>query len=159
MASTGEARREEADKRSALLKSARSLCDAFASGSPLDDVLENFSTIDSGSSVVCLEHGLSNLAPFLGREFRGLEGAREYFGIISDLLTYENMRFSGYAVDEEASLVSVVGRATFTWKSTGDSWDEVFTYRLKFDEYAKVEVYEVWADSGAAYLASKGGLG
>lgn len=56
-------------------------------------------------------------------------------------------------------MVSVVGKARFVWKTTGNGWDETFTYRLRFDQDAKVVVYEVWADSGAAYLASRGELG
>jgi len=51
-------------------------------------------------------------------------------------------------------VTSVRGRARFTWKSTGKAWDEIFVYRIQLDEEGKVLVYEVWADSGAAYLAS-----
>lgn len=48
------------------------------------------------------------------------------------------------------------GEAWFRWKDTGQNWEEVFTYALAFDEEAKVLKYEIWADSGAAYLARKG---
>ena len=50
--------------------------------------------------------------------------------------------------------VSVRGKAKFTWKSTGKIWNEVFIYRIQLDEEGKILIYEVWADSGAAYLAS-----
>jgi hypothetical protein len=59
-------------------------------------------------------------------------------------------------VDVESSIVCVRGEATFTFKSTCQSWNEVFTYRLAFDDPGdKIKIYEVWADSGAAYLASR----
>jgi len=73
-------------------------------------------------------------------------------------LTYENMRFSEYIVDIENHKVSVKGQATFTWTKTEESWDEIFTYSLDFDDELKVTDYQVWADSGAAYLASLGKL-
>jgi hypothetical protein len=49
--------------------------------------------------------------------------------------------------------VSVKGRAKFTWIETGQTWDETFTYSLDFDDESKITNYQVWADSGAAYLA------
>jgi len=54
--------------------------------------------------------------------------------------------------------VSVKGQAKFTWIETGQSWDETFTYSLDFDDEPKVTDYQVWADSGAAYLARLGKL-
>lgn len=54
--------------------------------------------------------------------------------------------------------VSVKGRAKFTWVETAQSWDETFTYSLDFDDELKVTDYQVWADSGAAYLARLGKL-
>ena len=101
---------------------------------------------------------MQQLAPFLGRSFSGPDGVKRYFTIIASLLSYDNMHFSDYFADEQLKMVSVKGRALFTWKETSNSWDEVFTYRLQFDDELKVKVYEVWADSGAAYLASKGEL-
>ena len=140
-------------QRAALLAAATDFCDAFASQQPPDIILSHFA---NDNNTRCVEHGLKQLAPFLGRQFTGLDGATEYFSIIADLLSYENMQFSEYFADAESLNVSVKGRARFTWKSTGNSWDEVFTYRLTFNDQLKVTVYEVWADSGAAYLASKG---
>jgi len=105
-----------------------------------------------------VEHGLPRFAPFLGRTFSGVEGVKEYFETISSLLKYENMRFSDFCVDAEVHRASMRGEARFTWIRTGQSWDEVFTYTLEFDAEGKVKKYEIWADSGAAYLASKGEL-
>lgn len=63
-----------------------------------------------------------------------------------------------FVVDILNAAVSVQGEATFTWRSTGQNSDEIFTYRLRFDDAGKVTRYEVWADSLAAYLAGKGQL-
>lgn len=67
--------------------------------------------------------------------------------------------------------VSLRGEARFKWKSTGQAWEEGFAYRIGLVEdggsaeedegdgnRVKVKEYEVWADTGAAYLARKGEL-
>jgi hypothetical protein len=144
--------------RDVLLHYPKILCAAFACHGPMEEILACFSSSES-DGILCLEHGLSRLAPFLGNAFRGSVGVKEYFGIIANLLSYEKMQFSDYIVDGDERVVSVRGQARFTWKSTGNSWDEVFIYRLQLDAEGKIKVYEVWADSGAAYLASKGELG
>ena len=144
-----------ASHRQTLLETARQFCDAFADKKPLDEMFSYFS---SSEDVMAFEHGLPQLAPFLGREFRGQKGLKEYFDLLSSTLSYENMAFSHLFVDPEVSKVSVRGRATFTWTRTGQSWHEVFTYVLEFDDDIKVKTYEIWADSGAAYLASRAEL-
>jgi hypothetical protein len=141
--------------RQSLLQSAQALCNDFANKSNVDVLLSHFS---STHKCTAIEHGLPALAPFLGRPFIGLSGIREYFELIANLLSYENMKFSEYVVDAEVSKASVKGQAEFTWKSTGESWEEKFTYMLDFDDEGKVTDYQVWADSGAAYLARKGKL-
>lgn len=142
-----------AASREGLLAAAQAFCAAFADQKPPEEVFGHFSASDD---VVVLEHGLPQLAPFLGREFRGHAGIQEYFRILSTNLSYENMHFGNFLVDPETSKVSCRGQARFTWTSTKQGWDEVFTYVLEFDDKHKVRVYEIWADSGAAYLASKG---
>ena len=139
--------------RQKVLAAAEAFCDAFAEKQPLEEVLGHFS-----DDAQAFEHGLPQLAPFLGRAFKGREGLQEYFGLLSSTLSYDNMTFRNYVVDIELCKVSVTGEATFTWTSTGQSWDEVFTYVLQLDDDLKVKVYEIWADSGAAYLARKGEL-
>ena len=141
--------------RQDLLSAAQAFCDAFAQQKSPKEIFSHFSNSDD---VMALEHGLPLLAPFLGREFRGRHGLEQYFELLSSTLTYEDMRFSDFVVDPQTSKVSVTGVAHFTWTSTGQGWDEVFTYVLEFDDQIKVMVYEIWADSGAAYLASKGQL-
>lgn len=141
------------EQRAALLASAEAFCNAFAAKSSLDVILSNFS---QRYAITVHEHGLSQLAPFLGRTFENIDGAKEYFGLLSKYLSYENMQFKTYIVDVSTNRVSVRGEARFTWTSTDQSWNEVFTYQLAFDEDGKVVSYDIWADSGAAYLASKG---
>ncbi|KAI1625947.1 transcription elongation factor S-II [Exophiala viscosa] len=138
-----------------LLSAALGFCNTFADQKPPEEIFSHFSASDD---VLALEHGLPQLAAFLGREFRGQTGLKEYFQLLSSNLKYENMRFSNFVVDPDVLKVSCRGEARFTWTSTGQSWDEVFTYALEFDKDNKVKVYEIWADSGAAYLASKGQL-
>ncbi|KAK5191425.1 hypothetical protein LTR99_003750 [Exophiala xenobiotica] len=125
--------------RQDLLSAAQAFCNTFAEQKPPEEIFSHFS---SANDVLAVEHGLPQLAPFLGREFRGQDGIREYFQLLSSNLKYENMHFSNFVVDTEVF----------------KGWDEVFTYVLEFDPDNKVKVYEIWADSGAAYLASKGEL-
>ncbi|KAL2156269.1 hypothetical protein VTH82DRAFT_1014 [Thermothelomyces myriococcoides] len=149
------------DVRSALLASATAFCEAFAAATDPDEMLERHFTREQ-ANILVHEHGLPRLAPFLGRDFRGADGLHEYLALVSGCLSFEKgdggMRFGEYVVDPEARKVSVRGRARFTWKSTGQSWDEVFTYVLAFDREHRVEKYEIWADTGAAWLASRGEL-
>ncbi|KAK5636677.1 hypothetical protein RRF57_012389 [Xylaria bambusicola] len=146
--------------RAELLKAATGFCDSFAQKKPLEEILSHFSTAKD-EEIIVHEHGLTLLAPFLGRDFCGREGARKYFEVVASYLSYEDMRFVEFVVDDAASAggkVAVRGKARFTWKETDKSWDETFVYVLVFDSTAKLTRYEVWADSGAAYLASRGEL-
>ena len=138
--------------REDLLKSAASFCSTFADKKPVEEVLSHFSTTHATS---CFEHGLPALAPFLGRTFTK---PAEYLGVIAKYLADKNMKFFAYMVDVETRKVNVQGRANFTWIETNESWDEVFTYVLDFDDEAKITDWNVWADSGAAYLAKEGKL-
>lgn len=142
--------------RAALLEAAQSFCAAFASGAAPAELLGHF-TADR-DRIVVHEHGLAQLAPFLGRAYRGAEGLARYVAAVSESLGFAGMAFGDFVVDEAARKVAARGEARFTWRSTGRAWDEVFLYVLAFDEHAKVEQYEIWADSGAAYLASQGRL-
>ncbi|KAI0456128.1 hypothetical protein F5B21DRAFT_522862 [Xylaria acuta] len=178
--------------RAELLAAARAFCDSFALKKSLDEILSHFaSTSESGDDgeggqghgqghghgqvVVVHEHGLPRLAPFLGRDFRGLDGAREYFETVGRCLRYEDMRFVEFFVadaaggrdgdgdegkdgGDEGGKVAVRGKARFTWNETNQSWDETFVYVLRFDGGKKLVRYEIWADSGAAYLAKRGEL-
>ncbi|KAI1742204.1 hypothetical protein F4680DRAFT_413217 [Xylaria scruposa] len=157
--------------RADLLGVARAFCDSFAQKKSLDEILSHFATTGGGDEVVVHEHGLPQLAPFLGRDFCGVDGAREYFETVAKYLRYEDMQFVEFVVDtggqdetgdryeEGVGKVAVRGKARFTWNETNQSWDETFVYVLRFDEGGDLVRYEVWADSGAAYLARRGELG
>ncbi|KAF9569412.1 hypothetical protein CPC08DRAFT_812997 [Agrocybe pediades] len=144
-----------APSRKELQNAAQEFCRGFAGGKSVDEFLEYFSTTYEVSAI---EYGEPVLAPFLGKQFVGKAGLKEYFELIGSLLSYDNVAFSEYVVDCEALKVSVKGKAKFTWISSKQSWNETFTYTLDFDEEMKVVRYQVWADSGAAYLARRGEL-
>ncbi|KAK6534325.1 hypothetical protein TWF281_005651 [Arthrobotrys megalospora] len=137
-----------------LLQAAESLCNDFSTKADLSSMLSHFS-----QSTTAFEHGDPHFAPFIGREFKGLDGMKEYFGYLGKYLTYDDMSFGEYFVDERQNKVSVKGKGRFTWVSTGVTWDEKFTYVLDFaseEEKLKVSRYQVWADTGALHLAKLG---
>ncbi|KAI0047156.1 hypothetical protein FA95DRAFT_1283290 [Auriscalpium vulgare] len=141
--------------RADLLSAAQSFCSAFAAGSSLDTVVAFFST---QTPPLVIEYGLPAFAPFLGRPFNDTNGVVEYFTSLTNLVQIDGMTFSDYVVDAEVRKVSVKGTGRFTWRETGQAWDETFTYTLDFDDALKVTKYQVWADSGALYLARTGKL-
>ncbi|KAJ3548824.1 hypothetical protein NMY22_g1108 [Coprinellus aureogranulatus] len=138
--------------RPQLKGAAQAFCDAFAEKKDVDYIVSLFSTT---TPISAIEYGDPAQAIFLGRTFHGQDGLKEYFGAITHLLSYEDMSFSEYVVDEEARKVAVKGKAKFTWKETGKSWDETFSYVLDFDEGGKLTRYQVWSDTGSAYMASR----
>lgn len=135
------------------------------------------------------EHGLPLFAPFIGRTFTGQDGVSRYFDLLNDHLEFRDVWFEddeSWIVDgdedEDGSSMAVFLRGTcrFVWKATGQSWEEMFCYRVVVAEEVgaadaggaakttgeseegrvlKVQAYEVWADTGALYLASIGKLG
>ncbi|KAI9045653.1 uncharacterized protein KD926_008070 [Aspergillus affinis] len=161
--------------RSAVLTRTHALLNAFSNPSTsLQTLLSNFTSSDPWA----LEHGLPLLAPFLGRKYTGLEGLKTYFTLLAETLEIEWMRFEeegGWVVDldgeqgdgkgkgESERKVSLRGEAQFRWKSTNQAWEEGFAYRIGLvdedgGDDVKVKSYEVWADTGAAYLARMGKL-
>lgn len=113
------------------------------------------------------EHGLPQLAPFLGRRFTGPEGVIHYFELLGETLSIEEMKFEDegdWVVDDSSSAVVLRGQGRFCWKGTGQVWDETFIYRVALgvegggDGEMKVCEYRIWADTGAAYLARCGQL-
>ena len=141
--------------RSQLLNAAQGFCTAFADKKEVDEIMSHFSTSHTCSAI---EYGESCLAPFLGKRFDGLEAIQSYFTLLSKYLSYKDMSFSEFVIDTEVQKVSCKGKAKFTWTETGQSWDETFAYMLDFDDEGRITDYQVWADSGAAYVASKGNL-
>lgn len=149
--------------RTSLSTATNSLLDAFSSSADLQTLLSTFTTTPSPT---VHEHGLHQLAPFLGRTFTGRREVEHYFNILAEHLDIASMQFDeqrDWAVDVETGIVALKGYARFVSKRTGQGWDEVFAYRIGLaeDEYekkVKVRSYEVWADTGAAYLAARGEL-
>ncbi|KAL4918577.1 hypothetical protein BDW62DRAFT_200705 [Aspergillus aurantiobrunneus] len=153
--------------RTSLTTATKSLCTAFSTSAPLPTLL---STFTSTPPPRIHEHGLPSLAPFLGRTFSDRDGLTEYFNLLAESLTVEDMGFDeegSWAVDTETGVVCLRGRARFASKRTGEKWVETFIYRITLAEEqevdgreggVKVRVYEIWADTGAAYLAGRGEL-
>lgn len=141
--------------RDKLLGAAVKFCSAFADKADVSTILTHFST---KKAISAYEHGDCALAPFLGRPFKGADGVKSYLEIIGSLLAYEYLTFSDYVVDQEVRKVAVKGQGRFIWLDTGETWNETFAYVLDFDEEAKVVRYQIWADTGAAYLARIGRL-
>ncbi|KAL4975226.1 hypothetical protein BDW66DRAFT_75014 [Aspergillus desertorum] len=150
--------------RTTLTKATQSLLDPLSTSSDLPTLLNAFTTVPAPTAH---EHGLSQLAPFLGRTFTGRDQVEEYFTLLNENLRIESMRFDDekeWAADLETGLVCLKGYARFVSKKSGEGWDEVFIYRIGLVEdeekkEVKVRSYEIWADTGAAYLAAKGELG
>lgn len=160
--------------RADLLKPIHALFTALTNPTPTNpnDLLSTFTTFPEP---LVHEHGLPQLAPFLGRPFTGQDGIAAYFELISSLLSIKSMVFEPeetWVVDASCMAVSLRGKATFIWKDTRQAWDETFVYRLKLAvdgggsgsgsaETGRLAVceYQVWADTGAAYLARLGRLG
>ncbi|KAL4764439.1 uncharacterized protein BDW70DRAFT_157084 [Aspergillus foveolatus] len=149
--------------RATLTHATHPLLDAFATSSDLTTLLNTFTTIPPPT---VHEYGLPQLAPFLGRTFTGRDQVEEYFTLLNEHLRIESMRFEDekeWAVDLETGIVCLKGHARFVSKESEEGWDEVFIYRIGLVEdeeikEVKVRNYEVWADTGAAYLAAKGEL-
>ncbi|KAL4946117.1 hypothetical protein BDV06DRAFT_218641 [Aspergillus oleicola] len=154
--------------RASLKTATTTLLDAFSSGSSILTLQSTFTTTPPPT---IHEHGLKELAPFLGRPFTGQNELKSYFEILNEHLGIEDASFDDeneWAVDTENMVVCLRGRARFVSKRTGEGWDEVFAYRVEVaDETGegvegrgklKVRKYEVWADTGAAYLAMRGKL-
>lgn len=137
----------------ALKSAATTLCADFAAGEDAPSLISHFSTHES---TIAIEHGLPCLAPFLGHEFKGTSEVKQYFELLSEQLLFRNMEFDEYVVDTQQLKVSVKGKARFIWISTGDAWNETFTYTLDFvkegGDALKIRRYQVWADTGAGEL-------
>ncbi|KAL2831086.1 hypothetical protein BDW59DRAFT_158033 [Aspergillus cavernicola] len=152
--------------RAFLLPPTQSLCKAFSTSAPLETLLSTFTTCPPPQ---IHEHGLPCLAPFLGRTFTGRDGVTEYVTLLNESLGIEKMEFDDvgeWVVDTESMVVCLRGGAKFVAKRSGERWDERFMYRISVAEeqggnskgVLKVREYEVWADTGAAYLAMRGEL-
>ncbi|KAJ5613606.1 hypothetical protein N7528_007260 [Penicillium herquei] len=155
--------------RSTLVDSVNALLSAFTSSNPpIPSIVSAFTTVPTP---FIHEHGLPQLAPFLGHTFSGVEGISEYFETLSQTLNIHSMVFEPdpeWLVDLTNLCVTLRGTARFEWKDTKNSWSETFIYRIALatdtsDDQEKrgrilISEYQVWADTGAAYLARMGQL-
>ena len=138
-----------------LLAAAKGLCEAFIQGKPIPELLDFFTEHEA----IAIEHGHPSIVPWLGREYIGHKEIGKYFQMIADNLSFQDMKFGEWFVDEDKLRVGVTGKARWTYKKTGKSWDENFTYVLDYAEgetegepsvrEVKLRKYAVWADSGA----------
>lgn len=156
------------NSREALTGPVQALLKTLTASPPsIPNILKAFTT---NPSPLIYEHGLPQLAPFLGRSFTGRKGVSHYFEVLAETLSIEGMTFEdekAWLVDGSAMAVCLRGQARFMWKETGQAWDETFVYRIALakdvseegDGGLKVSEYRVWADTGAAYLARCGQLG
>lgn len=152
-----------------LLQPVQSLLQALTKPDP-EIPNQLLSTFTTNPKPIAHEHGLPQLAPFLGRTFTGQDGIRTYFDLLASHLEIKNMVFEpekSWVVDEGCMAVALRGTATFIWKETQQAWDETFAYRIKVARDVSdtpqngclaVSEYQVWADTGAAYLARMGKL-
>ena len=144
--------KDELPSRDDLLRSTLDLCQRFADAkhSDIREILSCFSSSRPDDEIRLIDHGLPKRTPYLGRSFVGREGIQNYFEtIVATHLSYENMVFSDCIIDVDTRVTSLRGKAF-----EGKAWEEVFLFRIQLDEEGKIVVYEVWADSGAAYLAT-----
>ncbi|KAK1140485.1 hypothetical protein N8T08_010330 [Aspergillus melleus] len=174
--------------RPAILARVHSLLDAFSSPTtPLPELLSNFTSRDPWAlehglpglapflgrkytGLDGLKEYFTLLAETLEIEWMRFEGEE---GWVVDVGHQEKQRQGhgnkeGEGGGEMERKVSLRGGARFKWKSTGQAWEERFAYRIGLvdDEDGggggggdvKVKSYEVWADTGAAYLARVGEL-
>lgn len=81
--------------KQALLKAAKGLCDAFAQGKSVDELLSFFTEHEA----VVIEHGHPYIL-WLGREYIGKQEIAQYFETIGSELENSGITFSDYFVDE-----------------------------------------------------------
>ncbi|KAI4648156.1 hypothetical protein J4E93_004567 [Alternaria ventricosa] len=146
------------DRSMELRMSTYLFCCALISPPPPSDLLSNYFT----KSPKITEHGPEwsrSRLPFLAKTFFGKDGCEEYFKLMTDVLDMvlpddAFPRDSGFIVDADAGMVSVVGKGRFTSKKTGKGWDEQFIYRFsEFDYEGKIGHWEIWADPLSAWEA------
>jgi hypothetical protein len=146
-------------KRSTTLReTTHAFCQALIAPPPPAELLSKYFSANSKITEHGPEWSRSRL-PFLAKTFFGKEGCEEYLKVMTDVLDMSlgDDAFpvkTGFIVDAEADMVSVVGKGRFTSKKTGKGWDEQFIYRFSgFDDEGKFEHWEIWADPLSAWDA------
>ena len=90
--------------------------------------------------------------PFLGRDFKGFEGVKQYSNALSDTLDIIRMEWIELVAEQNSSglggVVFTKGLGTFTVKRTQKDWKETYINRIEVNEDGKIVRYEVFAVSG-----------
>jgi hypothetical protein len=146
-------------RSAAFRKPTHAFCQALISHSPPSELLSTYFT----SSPKITEYGPEwsrSRSPFLSKTFTGRDGCEEYFKIMTDVLDMSlpgdasPEPDTGFIVDAEVGMVSVVGKGRFTANTTGKGWDEKFIYRFsEFDSDGRIGHWEIWADPLSAWEA------
>jgi len=143
-------------RRKLLLAKTQSLAAAVASQADFDTVMSHFSQSSAAFAHEYAPKSVSESIPFLGRTFEGYQGIEKYMSLMTEYLKYDNMEFFDYALAEEEEVVTVKGKAKWTFIKTGKQWVETFIWRLsQFDDEGKIGGYEVWADPLSLWWATQ----
>ncbi|KAF7987020.1 hypothetical protein HWV62_123 [Athelia sp. TMB] len=120
--------------------SAECLFADIAANKPSKTLLAHFSTTDT----VVLRHDcVYNPSPF---SFEGLHAVRSYFDLLSLNWKKSDMQIHSKEVDLTKSQVVLRASMRWTWRISGNSWREVFTCTLDYDEEVKVKKFIVETD-------------
>jgi hypothetical protein len=136
-----------------LQSAAKSLLADIAAQKPTLSLLSHFST----TQTVTLQHDFIHSAtPY---PFVGLHAVRSYFDLLALHWTRDDMQL--YQCDVYADKLRVVIKASvqWTWRASKQSWREVFTCTLDFDELLKVKGFVVESsppESSCVMLATDG---
>lgn len=144
------------DPRTTLLEPVQTLLKALTT-TPLS-ISHLLSTFTTNPLPLVHEHGLPQLAPFLGRSFTGQDGVARYFELLAQDLDIQDMTFEPedtWLVDDVAMAVALRGSARFVWRRSGQGWDETFLYRVAVAEDVRSEENE----DGGSGLGKLGKLG
>jgi hypothetical protein len=116
---------------------------------PTDSKIQ--ATFDSG--VVIHEYGpQTKVLPFLGRDFKGFEGVKQYANSLSETLDIIQMEWIELVAEQKSSglggVVFTKGLGTFAVKRTQKYWNETYINRIEVNKEGKIVRYEVFAVSG-----------
>ncbi|KAL5333873.1 hypothetical protein BJX70DRAFT_44351 [Aspergillus crustosus] len=156
------------DRRTTLIEATSDLITAFASGASLTALVSKFTVTPPAQA---REHGHPKIASFIGQTFIGHKGVGQYFNLVERQMRIKEIKFEDekdWVVDTGNSVVFLRGKAKWQNKLSEEEWEEIFAYRIALAEeewdgskekgQTKVQFYEVWADTAAAFLAEKGSL-
>jgi hypothetical protein len=127
---------------------ARNVLEVLAT--PTDSKIQ--ATFDS--HVVIHEHGPQTTGlPFLGRDFHGFEGMKQYLDALSETLDIVRMEWVELVAEPKSlgsgsgGVVFAKGLGTFAVKRTKKHWNETFVNRIEVTEGGKIGRYDVFAVS------------